>query len=427
MSLTPRSKVHILNIWVDSVPSSVLLEDLKDGGIVFTPNMDHLSKLQRDRLFYQAYTEANYCICDSQILLLASKMLSSPISEKISGSDLLPSFCRFYASSSDMTLFLLGSDDGVAERAGDIINQMVGREMVVGTYSPSFGFESDPAECQYIIDIINASRANVLAVGLGAPKQEVWIHTFKRRLAHVKVFLAVGAAIDFVAGHRQRSPRWMSDFGIEWLYRLFSEPKRLWRRYLVDDVPVIFLLLLQKLGLYSNPFQSELPYISFEDLTLQAGLLTWEQVNLVRRIQLSNKHLSFEDIITEYGWLSKETVSFFTDVFPSILMDDRRKRLPIGYYLRAANLLTDEQINDVLREQNKRSNPLFGQIASEKNWIRQETADLIVRYLDQYFPTPLSHTSYTTKDRDLDFSTFSRTNVSEQPLVEIATLSSEDQ
>jgi exopolysaccharide biosynthesis WecB/TagA/CpsF family protein len=93
----------------------------------------------------------------------------------------------------------------------------------------------------------------VLAVGVGAPKQEKWICKYKDRFTHVKIFMAVGATIDFEAGVVQRSPKWMSKFGLEWLFRISADPKRLWKRYLLEDLPFFWLLLKQKLGLYRSP------------------------------------------------------------------------------------------------------------------------------------------------------------------------------
>ena len=152
-----------------------------------------------------------------------------------------------------MTMFLLGAAPGVADRARENINAKVGRNLVVAAHSPSFGFEKNEAEGDRIIDLINQSQATVLAVGVGAPKQEKWIHQHRHRLPHVKIFLAIGATIDFEAGAVSRAPRWMSNWGIEWLYRISQQPQRLWRRYFIEDFPFLWLLLQQRLGLYRNP------------------------------------------------------------------------------------------------------------------------------------------------------------------------------
>lgn len=247
--------VNLLNVPVDNCSITELFEKLKEGGgVVFTPNVDHLIKLQYDRDFYEAYKSCDYRVCDSQILMYASRFLGTPIQEKISGSDLFPAFYNYHKENEDIKIFLLGAAEGVAIKAQEKINQKVGRDIVVAAYSPSFGFEKNEEECEKIIDIINQSGATVLAIGVGAPKQEKWLVKYRDKLTNIKVFLAIGATIDFEAGCKARSPKWMSEVGIEWAYRLLSEPRRLWKRYLVDALPFFRLIVEQKLGYYKTPF-----------------------------------------------------------------------------------------------------------------------------------------------------------------------------
>ena len=148
-------------------------------------------------------------------------------------------------------MFLLGAADGVAEKVRQKVNSLSGYEMVTGVYSPPFGFENNDEECQKIVDLINESKADVIVVGLGAPKQEKWIHKHMRSLPGIRIFMAVGATLDFEAGVVERSPQWMSEHGLEWLFRLYKEPSRLWKLYLVDDMLFFYYLLKQKLGLYN--------------------------------------------------------------------------------------------------------------------------------------------------------------------------------
>lgn len=247
-----HKRVNILNIPIDNIRMYDLLNRLKAGGVVFTPNVDHLIKLGKDQEFYQVYLEADYRVCDSQLIIYASHFLGDPIQEKVSGSDLFPAFYRYYAQDEDVKIFLLGGLEGVAAKARQRINAKVGRNMVIGCYSPPFGFESNPRECRRIIKMINNSGANVLAVGVGAPKQEKWIAQYRSSLTEISTFFAIGATIDFEAGELRRSPSWMSSAGLEWLYRLILEPGRLWKRYLIEDVAFFGLILRQKLNLHHN-------------------------------------------------------------------------------------------------------------------------------------------------------------------------------
>jgi N-acetylglucosaminyldiphosphoundecaprenol N-acetyl-beta-D-mannosaminyltransferase len=241
------NKVKILNIEIDNLSKVEFLDNLQSG-IVFTPNVDHLMKLQKDLEFVQAYSISNYKVCDSQILLLASRLLGTPLSEKISGSDLLPAFYNHHRHNEGVKIFLLGAKEGVAAKAQQNINRKIGRNIVIGSYSPTFGFENSVLECQQIVEMINNSGATVLVVGVGAPKQEKWIYKYKDKLQNIKIFMALGATIDFEAGIMKRAPKWMSKTGFEWLFRLLCEPKRLWKRYLIEDIPFLFLILKQKLN-----------------------------------------------------------------------------------------------------------------------------------------------------------------------------------
>ncbi len=253
-------KQKILNIEVDNVSLYELLRKFKSGLLV-TPNVDHLITLQINKEFYRAYRSADFVTVDSQIVFFALKWLGRGVKEKISGSDFLPAFCNFHAdllkaNQPALRPFLLGGKSDVAIKAMTEINARNRIDVVVGCMSPSMNFVSSESECQEAIKLINQSGATALVVGLGAPKQELWIARYRQQLPLVKVFLAVGASIDFEAKVIERAPKWMSRFGVEWLFRLYKEPRRMWHRYLVRD-PLFFWLLIQdKLNRYKNPFSS---------------------------------------------------------------------------------------------------------------------------------------------------------------------------
>jgi exopolysaccharide biosynthesis WecB/TagA/CpsF family protein len=249
------NQVELLNVSIDNITELDFLENCQSG-IVFTPNVDHLMKLQNDEDFFIAYGAADYKLCDSQILFFVSRFLGRPIKEKISGSDLFPAFYDYHKNNENIKIFLLGAREGVALKAQKNINSKIGRSIIVGAHSPSFGFEKNEEECWQILDLINQSGATVLAVGVGAPKQEKFIYKYKDKLPNIKIFLAIGATLDFEAGNIKRSPKWISELGLEWLYRLLSEPKRLWKRYLVHGPSFFWLVLKQKLNLYSGPFKT---------------------------------------------------------------------------------------------------------------------------------------------------------------------------
>ena len=247
--------VQILNAAIHDLTFDELLREYHSGLMVGL-NVDTLMKLQKDAEYAKICSEAEFLIADGQIVIYASRFLGEPLREKVSGSDFLGAFCEYHRDHPEVTVFFLGAGPGVAETARQRVNARVGREIVVGAHSPSFGFEKDPDECARVIDIVNASRATALAVGLGAPKQEKWIARHRSRMPQVKHYLAIGATLDFEAGAVKRAPVWMSHSGLEWLFRLIQEPKRLSRRYLVEGPPFFGLLLAQKLGRYRNPHGS---------------------------------------------------------------------------------------------------------------------------------------------------------------------------
>jgi exopolysaccharide biosynthesis WecB/TagA/CpsF family protein len=251
-----RHRVEILNIPIDNISVSDFLQQLTQG-VVFTPNVDHLMKLQKDPEFVAAYRKADFRVCDSQVLLLAAKFLGRPIQAKISGSDLFPMFCDHHRHNDQIKIFLLGGAEGVAAKAQERINARIGRGIIVQAHSPSFGFEKNEEECQRILEMIRQSPANVLVVGVGAPKQEKWIARYKDQLPSIDIFMAVGAAIDFEAGNKPRAPELISKLGLEWLYRLTSEPKRLWKRYLLDDFPFLWLIAKERFAQMVKPQGSE--------------------------------------------------------------------------------------------------------------------------------------------------------------------------
>ncbi len=180
-----------------------------------------------------AYADAAMVLADGMPLVWTSRLLGHPLPERVTGSDLVPALFTAVPSDRSLRVYLLGAAAGVAERAAANIARRWPAVEVVGTYSPPLGFEHDTVENAAILDRIAAARPDVLVVGLGAPKQELWVHEHRDRIA-APVALCVGATIDFLAGQVARAPAWMQTSGLEWLHRLASQPRRLARRYARD-------------------------------------------------------------------------------------------------------------------------------------------------------------------------------------------------
>ena len=205
---------------------------------VVTPNVDHVVMLQHHAGLKAAYRDAGMVLVDGAPVLWASRLLSplgGGMPERVAGSDLVPALFNTTAADRALSAYLLGAAPGIADRAAANIRQRWPAVEVVGTYSPPVGFERDDAENIAILERIAAAKPDVLIVGLGAPKQELWVHKHRDRI-RAKVSLCVGATIDFLAGERSRAPVWMREVGLEWLYRVASEPRRLATRYAKDAI-----------------------------------------------------------------------------------------------------------------------------------------------------------------------------------------------
>lgn len=245
--------IRILNVNVLSITQNVLLIKLKKG-VLITPNLDHLVKLQKDKEFYELYQKAEWVTSDSKILYLASQLLKHPLPEAIPGSSFFTAFYQYHKDNPDCRIFLLGAMDGVAQKAMECINNKVGRRIVVGAMSPSYGFEKKQDENELIYQTINESGANVVLVGVGCPKQEKWIFAHKDKMPKVDIWMALGATIDFEAGNIKRAPKIYQKLAMEWFYRFLMEPKRMFKRYFIDDVKFFWYFGKQLLGIYKNPF-----------------------------------------------------------------------------------------------------------------------------------------------------------------------------
>lgn len=248
----------VLNIGIQDTDMEEFLRSYTTGS-VFTANIDHLVLLQDDEEFYRAYSAAEHVVLDSRVLYLLYKMIGRPFRGVIHGSDLLPAFCRHHRADPAIRIFLCGGTPDAIRSLMERLNAEAGRELVVGAYAPPYGFEHDTEQSQELIRLIRESGATVLAMGVGTPKQEKWLHQQRSSIPTVRMQLAVGAGIDFLTGKQRRAPHWMRSSGLEWFYRLLRDPRRMAVRYLVRDMRFFYYLILVILRIYSNPFSQQGP------------------------------------------------------------------------------------------------------------------------------------------------------------------------
>jgi N-acetylglucosaminyldiphosphoundecaprenol N-acetyl-beta-D-mannosaminyltransferase len=209
------------------------LVDARAGGMVFTPNVDHVVLVERDARFRDVYSRVSLSLVDGVPVLWAARFLGTPLPEKVSGSDLVVPLVE-RAAARGWRVFLLGGGPGVAELAADKLKQLHPGLDIVGTAAPMIKIDGDPAPRRAVAEQIAATRPDLVLVAFGAPKQEFFCDEF-RDLLSPAVLVCIGAGLDFVAGTMQRAPRWISKVGMEWAYRLAKEPRRLAARYLLRD------------------------------------------------------------------------------------------------------------------------------------------------------------------------------------------------
>ena len=231
--------INFLGIRIDNLTAQEILDHVdlcikrrKPCQIVGV-NVDQAIRVIEDEYSHEIFDNAEIVFTDGKPIIWMAKLLKRPIVEKVSGPDLMLLLCE-RAARKKYKIFLLGCAEGVAAKAAEKLENMYPGLQCVGTYSPPFGFEKDPIEMEKIVNMLKDSGADQLFVGLGSPKQDVFIYENMDKY-EIPVSYSMGAAIDFVGGSVKRAPKWMSDVGLEWFHRMLQNPKRLVKRYLIED------------------------------------------------------------------------------------------------------------------------------------------------------------------------------------------------
>ena len=232
-----ESRVRILDLYLSRVSMVDILEQvegfIREGGPhqVVTANMRFLSIALADPLFANVVNSAHLAIADGMPLVWLSKLLGKPLPQRITGCDLVHSLAKL-AAEKGYSVYILGGERGTAETAGNHLRAMHPNLELVGSRHGYFTPDEEPE----VVSNICACRPQLLFAGLGCPKQDFWIHRWSTDL-QVPVCIGVGGTLDILAGRLRRAPGWIQRSGFEWAYRLQQEPKRLWRRYVLQDVP----------------------------------------------------------------------------------------------------------------------------------------------------------------------------------------------
>lgn len=258
----PRPQITLMGVQIDAITETQCITRIMTelaqgrqsghgsdhaggGGWVVTANVDHLRRLTKLPDYRALCQPASLITADGTPLLWAARLQRTPLPERVTGSNLIWSLTAA-AARDGRSIYLLGGAPGSAEGASQVLQQKYPGLRVVGTACPPFGFERDPAQMAAIRERLLATRPDIVYVALGSPKQERFIAEF-RQLLPGAWWLGVGISFSFVNGDVARAPQWMQRCGLEWVHRLCQEPKRLARRYLMEDL-VFALGLLLRLG-----------------------------------------------------------------------------------------------------------------------------------------------------------------------------------
>jgi len=252
-SAKPASrKFSVLGVNVDAVQVDEVITRMREwigGGetrrYIAVTGMHGVMEARHDWRFKGVLAEADLVVPDGMPLVWIGKWLGHALQRRVYGPELMLEFCQRTANTG-YRLFFYGGDAGVAEQLAESLAKSCPGIRIAGTYCPPFRTLSAEEDAE-IVDAIHLAAPDVLWVGLSTPKQEMWMREHRDRLG-VPVMVGVGAAFDFLSAHKRQAPQWMREHGLEWLFRVLQEPRRLWRRYLVNGTEFVFLVALELLG-----------------------------------------------------------------------------------------------------------------------------------------------------------------------------------
>ena len=220
------------------------------GGWILPVNLDVLRQYVQNPEVPHLTRRATVFVSDGMPLVWASRLQGTKLPQRVCGSDLIWSLSEA-AAEAGRSVYLLGGDEGVGEEAAAVLCDRFANLKIAGTYCPPFGFEKSQKEMARIREALDAASPDIIFVALGFPKQERLVDQLIDRLPQTW-WVSVGISFSFVAGRVERAPRWIQKFGLEWVHRMFQEPGRLVKRYLIDDIPFAISLFIR--SLFRRPF-----------------------------------------------------------------------------------------------------------------------------------------------------------------------------
>jgi N-acetylglucosaminyldiphosphoundecaprenol N-acetyl-beta-D-mannosaminyltransferase len=255
-------RVNVLGIGVSALNLNSAMDEIaaalaqKKKGYVCVTGVHGVMEAQRDAELHRILNGAWLNTPDGMPMVWVGRLRGFRSMSRVYGPDLMYLVCDF-TQKKDYTHFLYGGAEGVAPELKRRLEEKFPGLKIVGTYTPPFR-PLEAAEEAELTRTINALQPDIVWVGLSTPKQEKFMARFRPRL-DVTLMFGVGAAFDFHAGRVRQAPRWMQRSGLEWFFRLCSEPRRLWRRYLTNNPRFVFRILCQLLGLRKYSLETKSP------------------------------------------------------------------------------------------------------------------------------------------------------------------------
>lgn len=243
----PFPSVKLAGVRLDAITEEQCIGYILDsleagrGGMLVTPNLDHLQRCTKNLAFSALVAEADLVVADGMPLVWASRLQGTPLPERVAGSNLITTLSGA-AATRNRSIYLLGGSKGTAEGAGRVLTEKFPGLRVVGTWYPPMGFEDDTDQMAAIVTSLGTAQPDIVYVALGSPKQEKLIARL-RPILPAAWWVGVGNSFSFLCGDVRRAPRWMQIAGLEWTHRLFQEPKRLFKRYVMVGLPFAATLL----------------------------------------------------------------------------------------------------------------------------------------------------------------------------------------
>ena len=259
MSLGSPNKFYILDVGISAIDMDDACGFVKDAvskkqkKYICVCPVSTIMECRRDARVLASVNSADLATPDGMPTVWIGKMLGYKNIKRVYGPDLMETICGI-SKKKGYKNFFYGSTDTVLKKLTENLTNAYPGLVVSGAYSPPFRQLIEKADDE-VVSMINATESDIIWVGLGSPKQDLWMHQHRDRI-NAPVMIGVGAAFDFLAGTKPQAPRWMRNIGFEWLFRLITEPKRLWRRYLIDNTLFVYYVVLDLVSKLFAPKKS---------------------------------------------------------------------------------------------------------------------------------------------------------------------------